>query len=231
MLFAVVVWYLAKDGPDDTVTPTTMWFGAGGATVFSFMNSVNTVVFAYANQCNVPQLTGELSPEPSVDRMSNVGLITIVMCFVLFTGVSIFGVLAFGVGVNQGDALVVVVTPAHERPLVLLTWLAAMFSVRPCFPFHVYPIRQFTACAIRKGLGREAGDEKSDATYGGRSLTRWLEIASAIVSVIVIELIAVVITSLTTAWNFIGAFAAAYISYVVPPLWVSQLRRRQPGLT
>merc|ERR1712217_432992 len=63
----------------------------------------------------------------------------------------------------------------------------------------------------------------------GRSLTRWLDMASALASVAVIILIAVVISSLKTILDFIGAFASAYISYVVPPLWVIQVLRRQEG--
>ena len=59
-----------------------------------------------------------------------------------------------------------------------------------------------------------------DATYlkvrrGGR-----------IVSVAVIIIVAVAISSLKTILDFIGAFASAYISYVVPPLWVIQIRRK-----
>merc|ERR1712232_842170 len=67
--------------------------------------------------------------------------------------------------------------------------------------------------------------------YAGKSVTRWLDIASALTSVAVIILIAVVVTSLKTILDFVGAFASAYISYVVPPLWVIQLRRRQSGFT
>merc|ERR1712187_318294 len=59
------------------------------------------------------------------------------------------------------------------------------------------------------------------------SLTRWLDMASALASVAVIILIAVVISSLKTILDFIGAFASAYISYVVPPLWVIQILRRR----
>merc|ERR1712217_445754 len=66
-----------------------------------------------------------------------------------------------------------------------------------------------------------------DTVYAGKSVTRWLDIASALTSVAIIILIALVVTSLKTILDFVGAFAAAYISYVVPPLWMIQLRRRQ----
>jgi len=58
-----------------------------------------------------------------------------------------------------------------------------------------------------------------------------LVLASALSSLAVIILIAVVVSSLRTILDFIGAFASAYISYVVPPLWLIQLRRRQKGFT
>merc|ERR1712048_704149 len=63
------------------------------------------------------------------------------------------------------------------------------------------------------------------------SVTRWLDIASALTSVAIMILIAVVVTSLKTILDFIGAFASAYISYVVPPLWILQLRRGSKGFS
>merc|ERR1712050_707605 len=229
LLVVAVVWYLGENGMDVTVTPQSLWFGPGGSTVFTYMNAINNIVFAYNNQFNVPQLTGELTPKPTMGRMSVVALITTSLCFVLYGGVSLFGVLAFGVGENQQDSLVVDLAPARKNPLVLVTLFAVMFSVLTCFQFHVYPIRQFAAYAIRKARGRGAEDEKTDVQYCGRSLTRWLDIASALISVSLILLIAVVISSLKTILDFIGAFASAYISYVVPPLWVIQVLRRQKG--
>uniref|UniRef100_A0A7S2LYR7 Amino acid transporter transmembrane domain-containing protein n=1 Tax=Zooxanthella nutricula TaxID=1333877 RepID=A0A7S2LYR7_9DINO len=231
LLVFTVVWCLAEDGVDETITPQTAWLGPGGATVFTYMNSINNVVFAYNNQFNVPQLTGELTPQPSLRRMSNVGYITTAMCFLLYGGVSVFGLLAFGVGDNQLDSLVLDLTPRRNSPLVLLTLLAVMFSVLTCFQFHIYPIRQFAGYTIRKARGRSADDEETDVKYAGRSLTRWLDIAAALASVVVIILVAVVISSLKTILDFIGAFASAYISYVVPPLWVIQLRRKGKAFT
>jgi len=163
--------------------------------------------------------------------MTVVSIITVVACFLLFAGVSLFGVLAFGIGEGQLDSLVLDLGPERGNPLVFASLMAVMFSVLTCFQFHVYPIRQFAAWAIRKARGRGPDDEKSDVAYFGRSLTRWLDIASALVSVAIIILIAVVISSLKTILDFIGAFASAYISYVVPPLWVIQILRRQKDFT
>merc|ERR1711879_983150 len=103
--------YLVDNGTDYTITPEDFLTGPGGATIFTYINSINNIVFAYNNQFNVPQLAGELTPEPTVRRMSNVAIITILMCLALFSGVSIFGLLAFGVGENQGDSLVVDLAP------------------------------------------------------------------------------------------------------------------------
>merc|ERR1719277_58659 len=229
LLVGTVVWFLGEHGQDDTVTPQTLWFGPGGATIFTYMNSINNIVFAYNNQFNVPQLTGELTPQPTVRKMTVLSVLTVAVCFALFGGVSVFGVLAFGVGAGQRDSLVLDLTPERKNPLVLASLIAVMFSVLTCFQFHVYPIRQFSAWAVRKARGRGPNDETNDLHYCGRSLTRWLDIASALVSVAVIILIAVVISSLKTILDFIGAFASAYISYVVPPLWVIQLLRRHTG--
>mmetsp|Transcript_48482 Transcript_48482/g.128031 ORF Transcript_48482/g.128031 Transcript_48482/m.128031 type:complete len:479 (+) Transcript_48482:68-1504(+) len=231
LLVGSVVWYLGEYGADETVTPETLMYGAGGATVGMYMNSINNVVFAYNNQFNVPQLTGELTPAPSTKRMMRVSACSTMLCFGVYLFVSIFGVLAFGVGENQGDSLVLDLLPARKQWNVVMSMGAVMFSVLCSFQFHVYPIRQFSLYAARKARGRGADDEETDVKYCGRSLTRWLDIASALGSVAVIILIAVVVTSLQTVLNFVGAFASAYTSYVVPPLWIIQLARRQEGFT
>merc|ERR1712187_490961 len=188
-------------------------------------------IFAYNNQFNVPQLTGELTPAPEVRRMARVSWISTGLSFLLYTSISAFGVLAFGVQDGQKDSLILDLDHYRRNPLVFSTLLAVMFSVLTCFQFHVYPIRQFAAFAFRKVRGRGAEDESTDVVYYGKSLTRWLDIASALAAVSFIILIAVVITSLRTILDFIGAFASAYTSYVVPPLWIIQVRRRQEGFT
>lgn len=231
LLVVAVIWFLGEHGPDESVTPQNFFAGSGMATVFTYMNAVNNIIFAYNNQFNVPQLTGELKPVPSVKKMSHVSLMSTGLSFLLYAGVSVFGVLAFGIGENQKDSLILDLYPERGNVLVFMSLAAVMFSVLTCFQFHVYPIRQFAAFAIRKFRGRGAEDESTDAVYYGKSLTRWLDIASALAAVSVIILIAVVITSLRTILDFIGAFASAYTSYVVPPLWIIQVRRRQEGFT
>merc|ERR1712226_55129 len=171
LLVIVVFWFAVEKGVDKTVTSNTFMFGPGAATVFTYMNSINNVVFAYNNQFNVPQLTGELTPEPQLGKMTTVALITTALCFVLFVGVSVLGTIAFGVGDNQKDSLVVDLLPERENPLVLVSLIAVMFSVLTCFQFHVYPIRQFGAYAIRKVRGRDSDQEKTDISCGGKTMT------------------------------------------------------------
>merc|ERR1711862_264623 len=90
LLVVVVVYFIGEHGIDDTVTTNKLLFGPGESiTVFTYMNSINNVVFAYNNQFNVPQLTGELTPKPQVTKMTNVALVTTAMCFLLYTGVSL----------------------------------------------------------------------------------------------------------------------------------------------
>merc|ERR1712087_44802 len=222
-----VIWYLGDHGVDETVTPQSLMFGPGGTTVFAYMGAINTIVFAYNNQFNVPQLAGELTPQPSVRRMSTVALVTVLICYALFSFVSVFGVLAFGVGEGQRDSLVLDLSPERRSAFVMASMFAVLFSMLTCFQFHIFPIRQFAAYVTRKARGRGKDEEASDVQYCGKSLTRWLDIAHALISVAIIIMIAVVITSLTSILSFIGAFASAYISYVVPPLWVIQILRRQ----
>merc|ERR1712039_555809 len=151
LLVVTVVWFLGEHGQDESVTPKTLWFGPGGATVFTYMNSINNIVFAYNNQFNVPQLTGELTPQPTVRKMTVVSVITVAVCLALFGGVSVFGVLAFGVGEGQRDSLVLDLTPERKNPLVLASLIAVMFSVLTCFQFHVYPLRQVADEVARHG--------------------------------------------------------------------------------
>jgi len=239
LLFFTVLWYLGEHGVDPSVDSATFWTGPGGAkvphphepSVFAYMNTINIVVFAYNNQFNVPQLTGELTPQPSTRRMTIASYISTALSFSLYTLVSISGVLAFGVASNQKDTLVLDLFPARKHVLVQMTLLAVMFSVLTCFQFHIYPIRQFLAYTFRKGRGREANDEASDVVYFGRSLTRWIDMVCAFIAVVFAVIIATTITELKTILDFIGAFASAWVSYVIPPLFIIAMRRKQDGFS
>merc|ERR1712048_160650 len=162
--------------------------------VFTYMNTVNIVIFAYNNQFNVPQLTQELTPQPSASRMSMVGLFSSGLCFVLYSAVSLFGTLAFGVGDGQKDTLIVDLYSERKNPLVVFTLCAVMFSVLTCFQFHIYPIRQFCLYIVRKIRGRGACDtEGDDVIYLGKSLTRWVDMLGALSAVAIAILVAVAV--------------------------------------
>ncbi|CAE8633949.1 unnamed protein product [Polarella glacialis] len=241
LVVVVVIVVFGRDGPDQTVDPDTIMFGmaadnslgSGSMAVFAYMNSFNNVVFAYNNQFNVPQVTGELTPAPGLKRASWVGLISTGLCFSIYLTVSVFGLLAFGVGENQKESLILSLLPAGQDhatdPLLILSLIAVMFSVLTCLQFHIFPVRQFAAYAFRKYRSRDR--DEPDVVWAGIPLTRWLDIGSALLAVILVILIAVVVSSLRAILDFVGAFAAAYISYVVPPLWIIQIRRSQPGFS
>lgn len=231
LLCVTVVVYLAEHGMDPSVDIETVWAGGGSANVLTYMNAINIVVFAYNNHFNVPQLTGELTPMPETRRMTIVSIISAAICFVLYGLVSLFGVMAFGLAENQKDTLVLDLFPDRHKPLVLLTLLAVMFSVLTCFQFHIYPIRQFLAYCIRKSRGRGKNQEGSDTVYCGKSLTRLLDMVCALVAVIAAVAIAVVVPKLRTILDFVGSFAGAWISYVIPPLFIIQIRRRVGGFS
>ncbi|CAJ1337307.1 unnamed protein product, partial [Effrenium voratum] len=222
LLFLVVsvAWFAGTRGVAESVTKENFLEGVENATVFTRVNSLNTVVFAYTNQFNAPQLLGEIS-EPKELNMAAAARWSSLLSLVLYSMASVLGVLAFGV--NQKDTLVLGLSPARTEAYVQLCLLAVMFSSLMCFQFHVYPVRQFVAYLVRKLRGRKATQEK-DVMYLGQSLTRWLDILCALTTVVLAILVAVVMTSLRSVLNFIGAFASSYISYIVPPVCLLALR-------
>eukprot|EP00425_Heterocapsa_triquetra_P004037 CAMPEP_0195061412 /NCGR_PEP_ID=MMETSP0448-20130528/8349_1 /TAXON_ID=66468 /ORGANISM="Heterocapsa triquestra, Strain CCMP 448" /LENGTH=496 /DNA_ID=CAMNT_0040091973 /DNA_START=81 /DNA_END=1572 /DNA_ORIENTATION=- len=231
LLLATVIWYLGSHGVHDSVTMESLLLGPGSATVYTYMNTISLIVFAYANQFNVPQLTGELTPEPSVRMMRDISILSTALCFMLYGAVSLSGVLAFGVGENQKASLVLDLAPVRHVFGVRLALVSVLFSVLLSFQFHLYPVRQFSAYTVRKARGRAPMDEATDVTYGGMSVTRWFDIATALASVALAISIAVVVDNLMTVLNFVGAFAAAYTYYVVPPLFVIALLRKKQGFS
>jgi len=229
LVFTVGV-QLGEHGVDASIDAESFWLGRGGANTFAFMNTMNIVIFAYNNQFNVPQLTSELTPKPETRRMSWVSLMTVSLCFVLYTTVTILGTLAFGVEDNQKDTLILDLYPDRHDPLVIFTLLAVMFSVVTCFQFHIYPIRQFLAYVVRKARGRTT-DDCDDVVVYGTPLARWLDIICALLAVLVAVVIAVFVTEVKAILDFIGAFAGAWVSYVIPPLFIIQIRRRNMSFT
>ncbi|CAK9112344.1 unnamed protein product [Durusdinium trenchii] len=226
LLVIVVAWYMGEHRIDESVTTESFLLGPGEATFVAYMNSINNMIFAYNNQFNVPQLTRELTHEPSRDGMTKVAILSTSVTFLLYALVFLLSVLAFGVAENQKDSLILDLMPVREEIHVRISLMAVMFSVLTCFQLHIYPIQQFLAYLVRKARGCSSDDEKADVVYFGRSLTRWYDIFCALGSVCLVVLIAVVITSLRAMLDFIGAFGAAYISFMVPPMWIIALRRK-----
>ena len=230
LLFLVITvgCYLGTNGVDSSVTTENFLVGPGVATIFTYMNSINNLVNAYNNQFNVPQLTGELTPNPSTRGMTQVSFLSTSISFLLYGSVSILGVLAFGIGQGQKDSLILDLMPARKEVHVIVSLVAVLFSVLISFQFHIFPIRQFLAYNVRKLRGRKV-EEKDDIAMCGCTMTRWYDIIGALASVVLAILLAVAITSLRAMLDFIGAFGASYISYVVPPLWILALRRKTCG--
>lgn len=227
-LVGAVAYILLRYGLDDTVNASAISHGDGRANLFVHMNCLNLVVFAYNNQFNVPQLTGELRPLGK-EQVSKMATLSTVSVFILYVVVALLGLLAFGVGDRQLETLVLSVRPHAGSPVVVAALMMVMFSTLMCFEFHIYPIRQFLAYAVRKVRGRSAGDEDSDEKIWSVSVTRWLDVFCAIVAVAISIVLAVSFKSLKTILDFVGAFAGAYTSYVVPPLWILRLRCQHPS--
>ncbi|CAE7553410.1 slc38a6 [Symbiodinium sp. CCMP2592] len=229
ILVACVMWYYAEHGADETIVTPGDLLSSSTATTFTYMASINNVVFAYNNQFIVPKLTGELKPEPTTRRMHTAAVICLIVCFAVYILTSLFGMLAFGIGDHQKHSLVNSLKPVGKNPLVVLTMLGLMLSVLTCFQFHVYPVRQFAAYLVRRIRKREANTEKGDKVIWGRTVTRWCDIFCALFSVAGIIFIAVVVKDLRAVLGFVGSFAAAYIGFIVPPVWLLQVRRRSPS--
>ena len=64
--------------------------GVENATVFTRVNSLNTVVFAYTNQFNAPQLLGEIS-EPKELNMAAAARWSSLLSLVLYSMASVLG--------------------------------------------------------------------------------------------------------------------------------------------
>ena len=123
LMFLVVVvgCYLQDYGIHDSVTQENFFWGPGGGTVLTYMGAINNQVFAYNNQFNVPQLAGEITPEPSTKRMLHVALLSSGVTFLLYATVSILGVLAFGVADGQKDSLILDFMPVRKQVLVTVS--------------------------------------------------------------------------------------------------------------
>jgi amino acid permease len=227
-LVLVVAYILKQRGLDSTATAGHVWFGTGDKTIFLYMNSLNNIVFAYNNQFNVPQLTGELNPQ-GMRRVTWMAVISSLFSCLLYIVVSLTGVLAFGVAENQKDTLVLDLAPDKQYWFVVASLVSVMFSCLMACEFHIYPVRQFAGYLVRKARGRDANSEETDKVIYGRSLTRWYDIVSAVGIVSLSIIVSISLSSVQTLFNFVGAFAAAYISYVIPPLWLILIRRQQKG--
>lgn len=223
-LIASVVYVLELNGPDPEVASGSI-FMAPPANTYTYMNCLNIVVFAYNNQFNVPQLVGELNPQ-GPRQVTLVSIISTCVAFALYSSVCFFGIWVFGY--HQPETLVLALTPYKRSLVVIGSLVSVLFSVLMCFEFHIYPIRQFLAYTLRKIRRKSAEEaESNEELLWGRPIGRTLDIICGVVTVLFAIATAVFLTSLRTLLDFMGAFAAAYISMVVPPLWLIRLQMRR----
>jgi hypothetical protein len=143
---------------------------------------------------------------------------------------SALGLLAFGIGENQKDSLILDLYRERFNKHVFGAFVAVILSILLSYQFVIFPVRQFGAFVTRKARGRKAG-ETNDLVCGGRSLTRWFDILSALTAVAMTIAIATAIRHLMELLDIMGAFGGAYLSYVVPPIWVIQVNRRQANFS
>lgn len=162
--------------------------------------------------------------------MALVGLFSSGLSFLTYASVSVAGVLAFGVE-GQHDDFVQDLAPEREDLFVSMTLLGTMFSVIVCFQFQIYPIRQFCAYNLRQLRGRSAGEGDDDKLILGWPLVRLFDMGCGLGAVLIAVLIALAMSEIHVILEFVGAFAGAWICYVVPPMWVIQVRRSTPGFT
>ena len=234
-LVAVTAWYLMANGMNQQIDVQTFSFGSGEATVFTYINCISSMVYAFCNQFSVPQLTGEMTPTPSTQRMTWVALLSTWLSFLIYGSVSILGLLAFGI--NQKDTLILDLMPVRQRVHVVFALVGLMFGSVVSFQFHIFAVRQFCAFAVRKARAARATPDLLPRTGGagdggaghvcGRTPERWYDIVAAMGTVACVMVIAVKVSRLQVILNLIGAFAAGYISFVVPPLWILAVRRRE----
>eukprot|EP00425_Heterocapsa_triquetra_P007582 CAMPEP_0195157042 /NCGR_PEP_ID=MMETSP0448-20130528/184963_1 /TAXON_ID=66468 /ORGANISM="Heterocapsa triquestra, Strain CCMP 448" /LENGTH=494 /DNA_ID=CAMNT_0040195833 /DNA_START=62 /DNA_END=1546 /DNA_ORIENTATION=+ len=231
LLIAVVVWLMLQNGLDESIEPEALMWGNGDVSIFSYMNAMGIIVFSFSVQSNLPQITGELTPEPTTGKMMEVCFISTMICFLVYASVTVVAILAFGVERDTGGSLVMDLGPAGGQWQVRLALVGILLGCIVSFQFTIYPMRQYCAYVVRRLRGRSANDEAADAIYCGRSLTRWLDLLSALLSVGLCILVAVAIPSLHVVLAFVGSFCDAYICYIVPPVWMLRLLRRQQGFT
>lgn len=223
-LAVVVIIYFAQHGSDESLTQETILGGRGAQSIFTYMNTGNVVIFAFSNQSNVPRLTSEMTPKPDMRKMTIVAMLSSMGCFVVYSLVAVFGVLAFGIDENQKDTLILDLYAQRKSPLIQIALSAVLFSVLICFQFQIYPMRQFLIYLLQKVRRRDESDD-NEFTYRGISITRWFDMLGALVAVASTVIIAVLVTEVSQILDFVGATSGAWISYIAPPLFILQLGR------
>lgn len=240
LLVVVTAWYLMANGINPQIEKQTFSFGSGDATVFTYMNCISSMVYAFANQFSVPQLTGEMTPTPCSKRMTWIAMLSTWFTFLMYGSVSILGLLAFGIG--QEDTLILDLMPVRQQTHVMLAFAAVIFGSLVSFQFHIFAVRQFCAFLVRKTREAMATANRSveantkpvkavKANTCRTSVERWCDIVAAMSAVALAILMAVVVNSLQVVLNFIGSFGDGYVSFVVPSLWIIALRRREPNFS
>jgi amino acid permease len=221
-LVLVVTSLLARQGVDSSITVKGFLHGEGAADYSVYVNSVASIIMALNNAPNVPQIAGEIRTR-TIDRVTRVAYVSVGAVFLIYGLVSAVGMLTFGF--KQKETLILELEAHRSDIFVKLALLAISFSTLISFELNVYPGRQFLAYCVKKYRGGGTiGSDQGEAVLAGMTTARITDISCASTIVGLAIVLAVTLQSVRTILIIAGSTAAAYVSFILPPLMSLKIR-------
>jgi len=193
--------------------------------------AMNTFVFAFCCQSNVPQIYQEMVPK-SLGRMRKASMVSTIMVFAFYVLVGVLAYLVFGTGLNKHDVLFFL--EQHFKlgdKVVLVSLILMCTAVCAAFPLNIFPARTSAVSFIKgvKVLCRKA--PKGGVAEGEEpALHPWMPQIITLSTCALCLGICLCMPGVEAVLSLLGGSVGAIICYIAPS-WclIKHLSREQVG--
>ena len=211
VLVTSTIYCLCRGGLDTSIQNEKT--GVVQMTQFSgVINAFSSIVFAYVCHYNVPHLYGELK-EKSEKTLRSVSICSLAMSFSMYLIAGVCGYLAFGFDVKESILKELQPYIKERDVFVIISVIGCVASICVAHSLHVYPIRvsaEYISSRINPNL------------KGSYLLTVIVGISVVYLSLAV----ALLLPSIKTIIDVVGASASSAIAFIFPPLFSIRMAKK-----
>jgi amino acid permease len=216
LIVIAAIYIIIKDGVHETIKldPNAIWSPAI-LNISSIMNAFSTISFSFVCQYNVPHLYNELKTR-NPKMMTSVSIRSVSLSLTLYLIAGICGYLALGLNIH--GSILSNIQPYVKKGEIypIIATIGCVISVCVAHALQTYPIRQTFEYGYKRILQKDKSSIPILFSMGVSCLIVYLSYLNAIL-----------LPSLKSCIQVVGAIGASAVAYIFPPLFEIKLIKKK----